>query len=404
MTGEQRPKIGVTLVASGRGRSGLLARRRVFGAIMTSAIALTAFDSVAVAQTIRNAEPRPLVDPGSEIPMTPWGKPDLTGGWTNNSLTELERESRYGDRIVMTQEELREVEGEREEAKAVERQPSDLSDPDGGCDIPGVSGVVCAYNSFWTDPGDTVMRVGGEPRTSFITTPPDGMVPDTIDGVQMSLIKNGLEEETVARRDGGARSGKRLPVEPLPGAGPADDPEIRSVSDRCLLSFGYSTGPVMLPPRYNSNYFFILTEDTLAIEAEMVHDVRQIRIGGEHRTDGIPRWMGDSIGWWEGDTLVAETINYHPYETIYGSDENLKVTERFTRVALDRILYQFQVEDPTVWAEPWGGEYEFALSDGKVYEYACHEGNYAMPNILAGARADDAAGGPKRLANAETSE
>ncbi|HOY76634.1 MAG TPA: hypothetical protein PLN33_02435 [Hyphomonadaceae bacterium] len=392
MIGEKRTKVGVAMGISEWGFRFSRFTKRGPGVIATSAIAFFACAAVAEAQSASVTDNSPTAVADGNIPRTSWGKPDLTGTWTNSSLTELERESRYGTRLEMTPEELRQAEGDREEWKAFERKPSDLSDPNGGCDIKGVgNSVVCGYNSFWTDPGDTVMRVGGKPRTSFITSTPDGTLPNTIAGVQISRITNGQEEKTVVQRDGGARGG-RPPVQPLPGAGPADDPEIRSVSDRCLLSFGFSAGPVMLPQRYNSTYFFVQTEDVLAIEVEMVHDVRQIRIGGKHRSDGIRRWMGDSIGWWEGDTLVAETINYHPYETFFGSSVNLKVTERFTRVAPDRILYQFQVDDPTVWAKPWGGEYEFGPSRGPLYEYACHEGNYSMQHILAGARVDDAAG------------
>jgi hypothetical protein len=121
----------------------------------------------------------------------------------------------------------------------------------------------------------------------------------------------------------------------------------------------------------------------------MVHDVRHIRIGGEHRKDGVRTWMGDSVARWEGETLVAETINFSPQQAFRGADENLKVTERFTRVAPGRILYQFKVEDPTVWESAWSGEYEFGTAKGGLYEYACHEGNYGLENILAGARAEE---------------
>jgi hypothetical protein len=126
----------------------------------------------------------------------------------------------------------------------------------------------------------------------------------------------------------------------------------------------------------------------VAILVEMIHDVRIIRLNAEHGT--TRRYYGDSIGHWEGDTLVAETINYSPNEDFRGAGPNLKVTERFTRVGKDRLLYQFTVEDPTVWAQPWGGEYEFGPAKGRVYEYACHEGNYALEDILAGARAAEA--------------
>jgi hypothetical protein len=155
------------------------------------------------------------------------------------------------------------------------------------------------------------------------------------------------------------------------------------------MSFGSSSGPIMQPQMYNSNYEFVLTKDSMAILVEMVHDVRVIRIGAKHRTDGVRPWMGDSIAHWEGNTLVAETTNFPRAQAFRGSWENLKVTEKFTRVGPNRILYQFTVEDPTLWDAPFGGEYEFGQAKGHVYEYACHEGNYALEGILAGAREED---------------
>jgi hypothetical protein len=137
---------------------------------------------------------------------------------------------------------------------------------------------------------------------------------------------------------------------------------------------------------YNNNYQFIQTADAVAIDVELIHDVRVIRLKGGHRTDGVRPWMGDSIGRWDGDTLVVETTNIPKAQAFMGAWQNLKVTERFTRVSPTRINYQFQVEDPDVWDAPWGGEYDFSPLKGIVYEYACHEGNYALPGILAGAR------------------
>jgi len=147
---------------------------------------------------------------------------------------------------------------------------------------------------------------------------------------------------------------------------------------------------VMLPLLYNNNYKIVQSRDTVGIWVEMVHDVRLIRLNAKHRTDGVRPWMGDSIGWYDGKTLVVETANFPKTQYFLGADENLKVTERFTRDAPGRILYQFTVDDPTVWTQPWSGEYEFSPSKGIVYEYACHEGNYALADMLAGARADEA--------------
>ena len=137
---------------------------------------------------------------------------------------------------------------------------------------------------------------------------------------------------------------------------------------------------------YNNNYEFVQTPDSMAIVVEMVHDTRVIRMNGEHRTDGVRPWMGDSVGHWEGKTLVVETTNIPQTQAYNGSWKNLKVTERFTRDGADRVLYQYSIDDPTTWAKPWGGEYEFYKLQGIVYEYACHEGNYALPGMLGGAR------------------
>jgi hypothetical protein len=313
----------------------------------------------------------PVLAADYKAPRNSWGKPDFEGLWTNSSLTRLEREATYGARLEMTPEEVRKLEGERQAIVAQQGARTDpnasLTEVNGSCEVKGYTGgPACGYNGAWTDPGDVVMRVAGKPRTSFITSTPDGRVPPT--------------------KAPAAATARRLPA----GVSQNDNPEGRSLGERCLMSFGFSSGPVMQPQLYNSNYQFVQTPDELAIWVEMVHDVRHIRIGAKHRTDGVRTWMGDSIGWWEGDTLVVETINFSPQQAFRGADANLKVTERFTRVAPDRVLYQFKVEDPTVWDTAWGGEYEFGKAKGNVYEYACHEGNYGLENILAGARAEEA--------------
>ena len=140
----------------------------------------------------------------------------------------------------------------------------------------------------------------------------------------------------------------------------------------------------------------------VAIEIEMVHDVRHVALNAKHRTDDIRPWFGDSVGWYEGDTLVVETNHFPQAQAYYGSWKGLTVTERFTRVAKDRLRYSFTVSDPTIWEKPWGGEYEFHPLNGRVFEYACHEGTYALPGILAGARAEErkAAADPQRAAAA----
>jgi len=304
------------------------------------------------------------------------GRPSLEGYWNNGTLTRLERDPKYGARMNLTPQELAAIEQANDERSARLNAPTPQSK--GVDDLPecqsGAQGAACGYNAGWTDPGSRVMRVGGQPRTSLITFPANGRMPPRLPTAPQ--VRGRLTQADAERGESGP-------------AGQADNPENRSLGERCIMSFGISSGPVMTSQLYNNNYQFVQTKDHLAIWVEMVHDVRVIRIGGKHRTDGVRPYMGDSIGWWEGDTLVAQTINYHPSQNLRGGSPNVKVTERFTRVANDRIRYQFKVEDPTVWAEPWGGEYEFAASE-PVYEYACHEGNYGLEGILAGARREEA--------------
>jgi hypothetical protein len=310
-------------------------------------------------------------------PVNAYGQPDLEGTWTNATLTTLERPKEYGTRQVMTAEEVKKVEGDDAKMYAADAAPRDPKVKT--TDLPhecgkGFSGAGCGYNAAWIDPGNTIMRVNGEPRTSFITDPADGHLPPYKPGVTVP----------------------NMYMRPHYG----ENPENQTLAERCLTSFGYSAGPVMLPLLYNNNYEIAQSKDTVAIVVEMVHDVRIIHIGAKHRTDGERPWMGDSIGWYEGPTLVVETTNFPEPTALRGAWKELKVTERFTRVGANRILYQFKAEDPTVWDRPWSGEYEFTPSKGRIFEYACHEGNYALEGILSGARADEAAAAEKAKAAA----
>jgi hypothetical protein len=310
-----------------------------------------------------------------KAPLNAYGQPDLEGTWTNATLTLLERPKEYGNRRAMTPEEVKKVEGDDAKQVADGNKPTDpkvkTEDLPHECGR-GFSGAGCGYNSAWIDPGSTIMRVSGEPRTSFITDPEDGHLPPYKAGVHAP----GMEQ--YAHR--------------------GENPENMTLAERCLTSFGYSAGPVMLPLLYNNNYEIAQGKDTVAIVVEMVHDVRMIRLGGKHRSDGERPWMGDSIGRYEGQTLVVETTNFPQATALRGAWKDLKVTERFTRVGPHRVLYQFTAEDPSVWDRPWSGEYEFSSSKGRIFEYACHEGNYALEGILSGARADEAAAAEKAKA------
>ena len=174
-------------------------------------------------------------------------------------------------------------------------------------------------------------------------------------------------------------------------AGAYDDPERRPLAERCLLGFGSTSGPPALPNYfYNNLHQIVQTKDTVMILTEMNHDVRVVRLNARHVAPQLRSWMGDSIGWWEGDTLVVETTNFTDKTRFRGSTDALKVTERFSRLDARTLLYRFTVEDPATWAQPWTGEYTWPATDDLMYEYACHEANYAMANILRGARQREA--------------
>jgi hypothetical protein len=306
-------------------------------------------------------------------PRTPFGQPDISGYWTNTTLTPISRRPQYGDRAAFTPEEVKKLENAAEAEVVEGNKPTDPNAPaeaprreDANLrpEFAAAGGDVGGYNRGWLDPGNTIMRVGGEPRTSLLTT------------------KNGQYPPRKGAGAGGRGFGG--------GMGSFDNPENRSLGERCIIGFGRNGGPPMLPNGfYNNNYNIVQTPDAVVIQVEMNHDTRQIRLNSKHRTDDVRPYFGDSIGWWEGDTLVVETTHIPQSQGLMGSWKNLKVTERFKRVGKTALYYAFKVEDPETWDQPWGGEYEFYPLKGIIYEYACHEGNYALPGILAGARAEE---------------
>jgi hypothetical protein len=319
-----------------------------------------------------------------KAPRNAMGQPDLEGAWTNATMTPQTRAPQFGSRLVMTPEEVAKIEGAA--AAQIERG-NQKTDPN----APTVAdGSVGGYNRGFLDPGIQVMRVGGEPRTSLVTTP-DGQIPAPRPGSKVSAAQ--------VRSFGGSPyfideyGSAALFGEDQQTARRYNNPEEMSLADRCLTSFGRNGPPPMMPNGfYNNNYVIQQSPGAVLIITEMVHDARIVRLNTrEHVAAGLRPWFGDSVGWYEGDTLVVETTNFPQAQAYFGSWETLKVTERFTRTAKGRLRYRFTVEDPAVWAQPWGGEYEFAALGGLVYEYACHEGNYAMPGMLGGSRAADRA-------------
>jgi hypothetical protein len=250
----------------------------------------------------------------------------------------------------------------------------------------------------------SVAVINGEKRTSVIIDPPDGRIPPRVGQTPASRRPDrpdrpsgGLGEAFTGPEGfplaGGAAPearGERSDESDPALLGRADGPEQRGLGERCIIGFGSTSGPPMLPTMYNSYYQIVQTPGIVVIHVEMVHDARIIRIGGQPLPKSIRKWMGDSIGHWEGDTLVVKTTNFRPEQSYRGATENAVITERFKRVSADQIDYRFTVDDPAAFTAKFTGELPFSRVDANVYEYACHEGNYALPGILGGARAEEA--------------
>jgi hypothetical protein len=307
--------------------------------------------------------------PAYKAPHNAFGQPDLEGVWSNATITPLTRDAKYGARNVLTRAEADAAEAATR--AQVDATVKDLKNADCGAD--GISGFNCGYNQGWKDPGTVVIDINGEKRASILVEPADGRFPPMT-------------------KDAQARMRDRMAK--MRGGGWYDGPEARAPGERCLVGFGSSSGPPMLPVMYNNNYQIVQTRDEVTILVEMVHDVRHIRLNAAHGPSNVKLWMGDSVGHWEGDTLVVETTNIRPETAFRGASENETVIERFTRIGPHKILYRFTVEDPSSYTQPFSGEMTLNPAKGQVYEYACHEGNYAMTGMLAGARAAEKAGRP----------
>jgi hypothetical protein len=306
-------------------------------------------------------------------PRTADGHPDLQGNWSNATITPIQRPEGQG--LVLTPDEVAEIEGGREariERASQASDPDRVAPPVGGDGSTGAAGGVGGYNYFWIDAGDRVAVFDGQPRSSLITNPESGRRP-------------GLTPEAQQRMAEARRTAPRF--------GAYDNPENRPMAERCILSFGGNLGPPMLPNYfYNNNYTIVQTPDHVMIMTEMVHDVRVIKLGDRRPLPPHVRpYGGDSWGRWVGDTLVVETTNIHAEQDIQGiaPTEATRVIERFTRADEHTLNYEFTIIDPTTYTQPWGGQVPYTRLDAQVYEYACHEGNYALANVLSGARAEE---------------
>lgn len=300
-----------------------------------------------------------LLAPGAPVahptayraPRTLFGQPDMQGVWTNLSLTTLERPEPFQTPIVPPAD-----------AAKYDNQHHDRPPP-----VPG--DPVGSVETEWYD-GASLARIRGQARSSWLIDPPDGKLPYTEAG----------HARLVAART---------------RAGTADNPETRATNEQCLLGAAGVSGPPMMNGRYNANYQIVQTPAYVALLVEMDHDVRIIPLRGRrHPAADIYLWMGESVGWWDGDTLVVETTHFHPGQSLRGLGGSVhfmsptaKVTERFTRVSPTEIAYTFVVDDPANFSRPWRGEMALNASRGPIYEYACHEGDRSLAGILAGARA-----------------
>lgn len=293
-----------------------------------------------------------------EPPRTANGKPDLQGTWSNASITTLERNARY-ENLVLTDDEI---------IRATDEHPQNvrLATDDNlvqgqlldGSDLSRGRG----YNAFWIDPGTKFGVINGEYRTSWIVDPVDGQIP---------YSEQGRELKTALRQK---NSG-------------FDGPEARSLAERCI-STGLRTGPPMINGLYNNNYEIIQTPGYVVLRTEMISHARIVPINSEYKMQSVTPLFGESIGYWDGDTLVVETTNFSPLqeEASISLSTTARVQERFTRTSATQIDYEFSIEDPKYYSQVWRGVARFLATEDKVYEFACHEGNYALSGILAGAR------------------
>ncbi|HUI78144.1 MAG TPA: hypothetical protein VLY24_09515 [Bryobacteraceae bacterium] len=292
-------------------------------------------------------------------PRTADGQPDIEGVWSNASIVPLERPKELEGKPFFTPEEKAAY-----EKKVFARSRRDK---------PTAEGSVGTYNDFWWDADS---KRAQNFRTSLIVEPPDGKIPP---------LTPQARQKMEADRAYAAKH-------------PADGPEDRALMERCLLF--PTTGPPMLPSFYNNsvfgalttNYQIVQTRDYVVIVVELNHDARMIPLDGRpHIPAGIRQWLGNSRGHWEGNTLVVDTTNFTDKTKFRGADENLHLTERFTRVAADTLLYEFTMDDPTAFTKVWKGEVPMIESSGPLYEHACNEGNYGLAGILGGARAEERA-------------
>lgn len=293
-------------------------------------------------------------------PRTADGHPDLQGIWDFRTVTPMERPSEFAGKEVLTA-----AEAAAYERRIVEDRNADTNrDRDKNTSrglingTPATADVALAYNDFWWDRGTKVV---GSRRTSLVVDPPDGKIPP--------LTPAGM---------------KRLEAQDAARERPALGPEDRTVGERCIM--GFNSGPPMVPGGYNQNVQIVQAPGYVVLMNEMVHNARIVPLDGRPHGN-VRQWAGTSRGHWEGDTLVVETKNFSNQTSLRGSSPTLHLIERFRRVDAETLLYEFTVNDPTTWTQPWTAQVPMRKTEEQIYEYACHEANYGMTNLLKGARA-----------------
>jgi hypothetical protein len=308
-------------------------------ALFIAALTLAALPVAGQGRPVSSARPAP--------PRTPDGKPDLQGNWSFATVTPLERPADLAGK-----ERLTAAEAEEYAKRAVERNDADRR-------TPGTAGdVALAYNNFWYDRGTKTV---GTMQTSLIVDPADGRLPALTPAAQRAA-----EARAEIRRRN------------------TEGPEERSLAERCLL---FNAGPPLLPGPYNNNLQIVQTKDYVVIANEMIHDTRIVPLDARpHLPSAMRRWQGDPRGRWEGDALVVESTNFSDKTAARGTDRNLRLIEKFTRVDADTLHYEFTVDNPTAFTRPWTVSLPFTRFDELIYEYACHEANYAMEGMLKAAR------------------
>jgi hypothetical protein len=322
-------------------------RRFTFtGVLVTLIITVPMFGQLSSPQATGAAKAKTAV-----LSRTQDGQSDLQGAWSFANLTPLQRPPEFAGKATLTEQEAADWAKQVQERRNADRR-------DGG----GNTDVSRAYNDSWYDYGKGASR-----QTSLIIDPPDGKLPPLT-----------------------AEGQKRAQARATAATRPARGPEDRSLGERCIL--GFNAGPPMLPSAYNNNVQIFQTRDSVVLLNEMVHNFRIIPLDGR-RHGTVRQWNGDSVGHWEGNTLVVDTINFSEKGTAFQipTDENLHLIERFTRRDADTLIYEFTVEDPTVQTKAWTASVPMTWTDEPLFEYACHEGNYGMMGILQGARAEDKA-------------